>query len=60
MNNYFTDSLMNEIIMVKARIITIWALYILLLHDVASGSEIVSCNKINKPLLVYRFCKVTL
>ena len=24
-------------------------------YDVASGSEIMSCNKINKPLVVYRF-----
>ena len=24
-------------------------------YDVASGSEITPCNKINKPLLVYRF-----
>ena len=24
-------------------------------YDVASGSEITPCNKINKPLMVYRF-----
>ena len=24
-------------------------------HDVASGSEITPCNKIDKPLVVYRF-----
>ena len=24
-------------------------------YDVTSGSEITSCNKINKPLVVYRF-----
>ena len=24
-------------------------------YDVASGSEITSCNKIDKPLVVYRF-----
>ena len=28
---------------------------ILLLNDVASGSEIAPCNKIDKPLVVYRF-----
>ena len=27
----------------------------LLSYDVASGSEITPCNKINKPLVVYRF-----
>ena len=26
-----------------------------LLYDVASGNEITSCNKIDKPLVVYRF-----
>ena len=30
-----------------------------LLHDIASGSEIPSCNKIDKPLVVYRFADVT-
>ena len=29
-------------------------------HDVTSGSDIKPCNKINKPLLIYRFCNVTL
>ena len=29
-------------------------------HDVASGSDITPCNKINKPLVVYRFGNVTL
>ena len=29
--------------------------YQYLSHDVASGSEITPCNKINKPLVVYRF-----
>ena len=24
-------------------------------YDLVSGSEIMSCNKINKPLVVYRF-----
>ena len=24
-------------------------------HDIASGSEITPCNKIDKPLVVYRF-----
>ena len=28
---------------------------ILLSYDVASGSEITPCNKIDKPLVVYRF-----
>ena len=27
----------------------------ILSHDVASGSEITPCNKIDKPLMVYRF-----
>ena len=25
-------------------------------HDIVSGSDITPCNKINKPLVVYRFC----
>ena len=29
--------------------------YIYLSYDVASGSEITPCNKIDKPLVVYRF-----
>ena len=29
--------------------------YINLLYDVASGSKITPCNKIDKPLVVYRF-----
>ena len=29
--------------------------YYLLSYDVASGSEITPCNKIDKPLVVYRF-----
>ena len=29
--------------------------YLDLSHDVASGSEITLCNKIDKPLVVYRF-----
>ena len=29
-------------------------LYFALSHDDASGSEIMSCNKIDKPLVVYR------
>ena len=28
-------------------------------HDVASGSDITSCNKIDKPLAVYRLNYVT-
>ena len=31
------------------------ATFIILSYDVASGSEITPCNKINKPLVVYRF-----
>ena len=31
------------------------AVNVLLSYDVASGSEITSCNKICKPLVVYRF-----
>ena len=29
--------------------------YLLLSYDVASGSEITPCNKIDKPLVVYKF-----
>ena len=29
--------------------------YLFLLHDVASGHDITPCNKIDKPLVVYRF-----
>ena len=29
--------------------------YVALSYDVASGSEITPCNKINKPLMFYRF-----
>ena len=32
-----------------------WLLYFNLSYDVASGSEITPCNKICKPLVVYRF-----
>ena len=28
-------------------------------HDIASESEITPCNKIDKPLVVYRFSNVT-
>ena len=28
-------------------------------HDIASGSDITPCNKIDKPLVVYRFSHVT-
>ena len=31
------------------------AVYFKLSYDVASGSEITPCNKIDKPLVVYRF-----
>ena len=30
---------------------------LLLSYDVASGSEITPCNKIDKPLVVYRFTR---
>ena len=30
-------------------------MYQYLSHDVESGSDIMSCNKIDKPLVVYRF-----
>ena len=29
--------------------------YVVLSYDVTSGSEITPCNKIDKPLVVYRF-----
>ena len=28
-------------------------------HDFASGSDIKPCNEMDKPLVDYRFCKVT-
>ena len=31
--------------------------YINVLYDVASGSEITPCNKIDQPLVVYRFTR---
>ena len=33
---------------------------ILLSHDVTSGSEITPCNKIDKPLVVYRFTGIVM
>ena len=36
-------------------IITDLVTLILLSHDIASGSDITPCNKIDKPLVVYRF-----
>ena len=32
-----------------------WSMYSHLSYDIASGSEITSCNKIAKPLVVYTF-----
>ena len=32
--------------------------YSMLSHDVVSGSDITPCNKIDKPLVVYRFCNI--
>ena len=40
--------LMNELLKCAVRKLN-------LSHDVASGSEITPCNKIDKPLVVYRF-----
>ena len=37
----------------KSRLILTFKTF--LSYDVASGSEITPCNKINKPLVVYRF-----
>ena len=34
---------------------TCFRVYTMLSYDVASGSEITPCNKICKPLVVYRF-----
>ena len=34
------------------------SIFFLLPHDIASWSDITSCNKIDKPLVVYRFFKV--
>ena len=41
--------------MVSPEIILVIIPKIHLLYDVASGSEITPCNKIDKPLVVYRF-----
>ena len=35
-------------------------LYIYLSYDVASGSEILPCNKIHIPLVVYRFTGIVM
>ena len=32
-----------------------WVIYVHLSYDVASGSDITPCDKIDKPLVVYRF-----
>ena len=34
-------------------------LHVFLSHDVTSWSNITPCNKIDKPLVVFRFCNVT-
>ena len=39
----------------SGRHIESWLLYILLSYDIAHDSEITICNKIDKPLVVYRF-----
>ena len=36
-------------------VVTLTYLYYSLSHEVASGSDITLCNKICKPLVVYRF-----
>ena len=37
------------------KVFEVWNIYHTLSYDVASGSEITPCNKIDKPLVVYRF-----
>ena len=37
------------------KVLKINTFYLLLSHHVVSGSDIMLCNKINKPLVVYRF-----
>ena len=36
-------------------LLILFKIYMYLLYDVASGSEITPCNKICKPLVFYRF-----
>ena len=33
-------------------------IYHILSYDIATGSEIMPCNKINRPLVVYRFSNI--
>ena len=47
-NTHLTVSRMKRVKKVKIP-------FCLLSHDVVSGSEITPCNKIDKPLVVYRF-----
>ena len=37
----------------------LYTVYDHLSHDIVSGSHIMPCNKIDKPLVVYRFSNVT-
>ena len=44
------------IILVRMReLVSLLTMYLLLSYDVASGSDITPHNKIDKPLVVYRF-----
>ena len=51
-SNFPSPELMNFKLILK---LAVCLLNINLSHDVAAGSEIKPCNKIDKPLVVYRF-----
>ena len=50
--SFFLDTICVSYKMIDIRYIIC---YFLLSYDVAFGSEIMPCNKIDKPLVVYRF-----
>ena len=55
-NNLLTTLPLNQYTEMSHTVKVIFFYYFLFLsYDVASGSEITPCNKIDKPLVVYRF-----
>ena len=63
MGVYLETSISTEILSASSFIVEILKFITMsnenLSHDVGSGSDITPCNKIDKPLVVYRFCNVT-
>ena len=64
MNGYFVNQFYSDVFVTlqiclgSEDVHGFWKLsshYMYLSYDVASGSEITPCNKIDKPLVVYRF-----